>query len=146
MHAGHRPEQEGDDIEGVTAVVDDHPPAGDAPADVPASGHVDVAREVDLEGQRLTDGTTRDQTTGRHEILDVSKLGREQEVLSRPRRRLHHVHGGRSVCGERLLAQHVDTVSERRDGERGVLGRGSRDADGVERDLVEHGGRVRVRP
>ena len=144
MHAGHRAEQECDEVEGVAAVVDDDPATGDAPARVPATGHVDVAGEVDLEGERLTDGAPSDQAPGGHQIVDVSELRRQQQVLSRPRRRLHHVHGSRSLCGQRFLAQHVEAMPERRDGERGMLRRRGGDADGVERDPVEQGCRVRV--
>src|SRR4029077_3405500 len=52
LHPAHRAEEKGDDVKGVTAVVDDHATAGEGAMTVPAPAHVDHAREVDLEGHR----------------------------------------------------------------------------------------------
>ena len=67
----------------------------------------------------------------------MAELGGEQQLTSGPRGGLHHPHRGRPADRERLLAQHVQTVLEGRDGERRVLGGRRADGDGVETGHTE---------
>ncbi len=106
QHLGDRTEQPPDDVDRVSAVVDDDTASTAIAVAVPAARHVDIPGEGVVEQQDLAQVTVGHHAPGDLDVVDEAELRCHRQQAVAVGRGLEHGAGRRQVDGQRFLAEH----------------------------------------